>query len=204
MFPRVLSVLLSLVLLLGGIFFTAYLLKLYTVEPALPVILVPVIVVVGWLNWQAIGRLSRYGGKPFQVRREYQLHLYHDRDALIGPIVVEGAALLIVKFSVPAAQIRLAEIGPADERFCRKFPYGAREVEFLVGDRGTWSAMLAARAPKIPFSSFQLTLGAREEGYFTTLIVELRGIGRVLQFPDHADEVVRGFPVVVKGPPELS
>src|SRR3954466_9678886 len=115
MLSRVCSVLLSMALLaLVGGFSVMLIFKFSDIKNSsviwqLFLILLPVDGVLVWLNWQAIRRLSRYGGNPFQVARIYQIRLLEQIEAGLGPIVIEGPALLVVKSSVASAQINVRD-----------------------------------------------------------------------------------------------
>jgi len=203
---RLFSVLLSLLLLLtvggcGALLILRYAdIKNSHVIWEIFLILLPVNAVIVWLNWQAIRRLSRYGGHPFQIRRSYHVRLFQEIEATVGPIVIEGPALLIVSSSVAGTQISFRDIARFDGDCCRRFPHGQRECDFLLENSGTTSLMLCARPPKVLATSFQLLATPPPSGIPARLGLEIRGHCRVLQIPQEIEEAGHGFPVVIRNP----
>jgi hypothetical protein len=200
MLSRLASVLLSLFLLgVVGVSFIAVLFKHPLVQPAIFFILLPVLAVVLWINWQAINRLSRYGGHPFQARRSFRLRLYEKTQAALRSIHIDGPALLIVTSDIPGTQIALSDVAPLSS-IHKKFAHGQREVEFLVNHAGPWSVVLAVKAAKTPATSFRLLWGNEDQGVLTTLQLEVRGNCRTLELPENMDQASHGFPVVLTNP----
>ena len=139
-----------------------------------------------WVTWFLITRYRRYDSRPFQIKHTFRMRI-SNREEDLGPIVIDGPALLILDSNVARTAFSLNILNPANAKIQKYVNPGHSDTDFAIHQTGRWSATLAAR---------QLgRIRKAQQGGWATITLEVRGNCQVHELPSSAQE---GFPVVTR------